>query len=98
MLRQVLVSIQALGTDSSTAAAEQNGDAAGSSSSSSDGSSAADAETDARQQQQQPPVTASLDDAASFIEGLVTHLEEQQLLELPLVATLQVGVPLKVAG
>lgn len=96
MLRQVLVCIQALGTDSSTAA-EQIGDAAGSSSSS-DGSSAAAAETGARQQQQQPPVTASLGDAASFIEGLVTHLEEQLLLELPLVPTLQVGVPLEVAG
>jgi hypothetical protein len=98
MLRQVPVCVQALGTDSSPAGAEQTGDAAGSSRSSTDGTtSAAAAEADAQQQQQkqqQQPITASLDDAAAFIEGLVIHLEEQQLLELPLVPTLQVGVPL----
>lgn len=88
MIKQVLLDVQQLGAPYADSPADG---AAGHNIS----DSPAAVTTDATAQQQPPQqlhVTASLlEDAAGFIEGLVANLEEQQLLELPLAATLQVS-------
>lgn len=83
MLQQILADLQALGGASHTDSTSEGISAAGTESGA---ASAAAAEP-----QSLPDLEAGLlDDAASFVEGLVASLDQQQLKELPLTATLQV--------
>lgn len=95
MLQQVLVDIQAMGAGSikAAAAASEAQDSAGSGDGAHPSATAAETQPLPKQQLQQDHMLASLDHAASFIEGLLANLEEQQLLPLPLVAALQVCGP-----
>lgn len=81
MLQQVLLDVQQMAKDASAAVHDPAGVAVGTglSGSAVEGSGAA-----------QLQVAAMLDDAASFIQGLVGNLEPTQLLQLPLASTLQV--------
>lgn len=86
MLQQVLADLQALGGASLTNSTNEGISAAGTDTGAAAAASAADP--------QPLPLWAFdaglLDDAASFVEGLAASLDQQQLKELPLTATLQV--------
>jgi hypothetical protein len=94
MVQQVLADLQALGVASYTNSANEGISAAGTDSGTAAAAPAADP-----QSLQLPNLEAGLlDDAASFVEGLVASLDQQQLKELPLIATLQVCLKLAHRG
>jgi hypothetical protein len=80
MLKQVLHDLQAM-------ASSMGGSSHVSHDHPAEGGEEGSGSADGGQQQQ---FVGMLDDAAGCVDGLIVHLQEQQLLELPMVTTLQV--------